>query len=70
MMKPYQKAPYDADWRWILAVYCMDYYSSQWSRGYRILERLNPRNFSAETMQDLRDSELYDYLVKTYSDSI
>ena len=32
--------------RWELAVFLMDYHSGQWSRGYRLLCKLHPENFS------------------------
>lgn len=53
-----------------LAVFCMDYHSGQWSRGYRLLSRLHPRNFSSAMMQECRDSEIYRYLVATYGDKV
>lgn len=56
--------------RWILAVFCMDYHSGQWSRGYRLLCMLRPRNFSSELCEELRQTELYDYLVNNYQDKV
>ena len=53
-----------------LAVFCMDYHSGQWSRGYRILSRLNIRNFSSELCAELRDSEAYEWLVQNYAEKI
>jgi hypothetical protein len=53
-----------------LAVFCMDYHSGQWSRGYRILSRLNIRNFSSELCAELRDSEAYEWLVQNYAAKI
>jgi hypothetical protein len=55
---------------WELAVFCMDYHSGQWSRGYRILSRLNPRNFSESLCAELRESEAYAWLVSNYSNTI
>lgn len=55
---------------WELAVFCMDYHSGQWSRGYRLLSRLNPSNFSASLCAELRESEAYHWLVKNYSKAI
>jgi hypothetical protein len=56
--------------RWILAVFCMDYHSGQWSRGYRLLCMLKPRNFSSALCKELRRSELYKHLEKNYSKKI
>jgi hypothetical protein len=53
-----------------LAVFLMDYHSGQWSRGYRLLCRLNPSNFSSSLCEELRESEIYQYLVKTYSERV
>jgi hypothetical protein len=53
-----------------LAVFCMDYHSGQWSRGYRILSRLNIRNFSSELCAELRESEAYEWLVQNYAAKI
>ena len=55
---------------WELAVFCMDYHSGQWSRGYRILSRLRIRNFSESLCAELRESEAYQFLVSNYSNSI
>ena len=56
--------------RWILAVFCMDYHSGQWSRGYRLLCMLNPQNFSSALCAELRETELYNHLVQNYADSV
>lgn len=56
--------------RFILAVFCMDWHGGQWSRGYRILCRLKPRNFSSELCQELRQTKLYKYLVKNYGGTV
>jgi len=53
-----------------LAVFCMDYHGGQWSRGYRLLCRLNPRNFSSSLCEELRESEAYEWLVSNYADKI
>lgn len=55
---------------WELVVFCMDYHSGQWSRGYRLLCRLRPGNFSAALCQELRETKCYQYLVARYSDSV
>lgn len=56
---------------WELAQFCMDYHSGQWSRGYRLLSRLQPGgNWSASLSAELRDTEAYEWLVKHYSESV
>jgi len=58
------------EYYWELAVFCMDYNSGQWSRGYRILSRLKVQNFSSALCEELRQSEAYSFLVQNYSNSI
>jgi hypothetical protein len=53
-----------------LAVFLMDYHSGQWSRGYRLLSRLNPTNFSYQFMEECRETEIYSYLVENYKDKV
>lgn len=53
-----------------LAVFCMDYHSGQWSRGYRILSRLAPIDFSDSIYEDIRESEAYLWLVDNYAKSV
>ena len=53
-----------------LAVFLMDYHSGQWSRGYRLLSRLNPGNFSSEFCEECRQTEVYEYLVKNYAEAV
>jgi len=55
------------DHYWELAVFCMDYHSGQGSRGYRLLCKLDPRNFREETCASLRETEIYYYLEKNYA---
>lgn len=50
-----------------LAVFLMDYHGGQWSRGYRLVCRLDPSNFSSALCEELRESEIYQYLVQNYS---
>jgi len=50
-----------------LVVFLMDYHSGQGSRGYRLLSRLDPSGFSESACEQLRDSEVYSYLVDNYS---
>jgi hypothetical protein len=56
--------------RFALAVFCMDYHSGQWSRGYRLLCALNPRNFSSDFCEEMRQTYTYKHLVKNYADKI
>lgn len=53
-----------------LAVFLMDYHSGQWSRGYRMMCRLRPRNFSSELCEELRETEIYQHLVQNYAGSV
>lgn len=55
---------------WELAQFCMDYYSGQWSRGYRILCRLNVQHFTSSLGEELRDTEAYRWLVENYADKV
>ena len=64
-MKKIRKEDY-----WELEVFCMDYHSGQWSRGYRLLSLLQPRNFSPARCEQLRNTAIYDYLVATYAASV
>lgn len=50
-----------------LAVFCMDYHTGQWSRGYRLLCRLRVENFSSALCTELRESEAYQWLVANYA---
>jgi len=53
-----------------LAVFLMDYHSGQWSRGYRLLCRLNAKNFSSALCAEYRESEVYQYLADKYSSEV
>ena len=53
-----------------LAVFCMDYHSGQWSRGYRLLCRLRPENFSSSLCAELRETECYAYLAANYASKV
>jgi hypothetical protein len=53
-----------------LAVFLMDHHSGQFSRGYRILSRLRVSNFSSSFCAEMRDTEVYQYLVENYSQSV
>ena len=55
---------------WELAVFCMDWHSGPFSRGYRILSRLTRSNFSEALCAELRESEVYAWLVQNYSKTI
>jgi hypothetical protein len=54
-----------------LAQFLMDYHSGQWSRGYRVLYRLEVSgNWSSQLSEQLRDTDLYQYLVSRYADKV
>lgn len=53
-----------------LCVFLMDYHGGQWSRGYRLLSRLNPFNFSSGMCESARETEIYQYLVNNYAKSV
>lgn len=54
-----------------LAQFCIDYHSGQWSRGYRLLCRLGERrNWTPALEAELRESEIYMYLVEHYADKV
>lgn len=53
-----------------LAVFLMDYHSGQWSRGYRLLCKLRPSNFSSQLCAELRDTEIYQYLESNYAKTV
>jgi hypothetical protein len=55
---------------WELTVFLMDYHGGQWSRGYRLLCRLNPVNFSSRFCEEMRESEVYERLVAKYADKV
>ena len=58
------------EYYWELAQFCMDYHGGQWSRGYRIICRLRPANFSSSLSEELRESEAYMWLVDNYAKKI
>ena len=64
-MTPIKKENY-----WELAVFLMDYHSGQWSRGYRLLCKLNPENFSSSLCEECRNTEIYQYLVENYANRV
>jgi hypothetical protein len=53
-----------------LAVFLMDHHSGQYSRGYRLLSRLSPRNFSASFCAEMRETEVYSQLVTKFGRSV
>lgn len=55
--------------RFPLAVFLMDYHGGQWSRGYRLLSRLQPE-FSDEFIEEMRETEAYHYFVSRYADKV
>jgi hypothetical protein len=58
------------DYYFELAQFCMDYHGGQWSRGYRLMCRLRPSNFSSSLSEELRESEAYQWLVANYAEKI
>ena len=57
-------------YRFELAVFLMDYHGGQWSRGYRLLCKLNPENFSSSFCDEMRESPVYFDLVEKYADKV
>lgn len=56
---------------WELAQFVMDYNSGGASRGYRILCRLRPGgNWTIDFAQEMRETEMYQYLEENYSDTV
>lgn len=53
-----------------LAVFLMHYHSGQWSRGYRLLCRLELSNLSSGAEQEATESYCYQWLVENYSKSV
>lgn len=49
-----------------LACFLMDYHGGQWSRGYRLLSRLNAR-LTDSCIEECRESEAYQWLVANYA---
>jgi hypothetical protein len=56
--------------RFELAVFLMDYHSGQWSRGYRLLCKLRPENFSSTFCEEMRETEVYSELVAKFADKV
>jgi hypothetical protein len=57
-------------YRFELAVFLMDYHSGQWSRGYRLLCKLRPSNFSSSFCEEMRESPIYQELVDKFADKV
>jgi hypothetical protein len=53
-----------------LAVFLMDHHSGQNSKGYRLLCKLRPANFSSTFCQDCRETEVYSELVSKFAKSV
>ena len=53
-----------------LTVFLMDYHSGQNSRGYRLLNKLNPQNFSSRFCDECRETDIYGYLVDNYAGKV
>jgi hypothetical protein len=56
--------------RFAIAVFLMDYHSGQWSRGYRILSKMRPENFSSDFCEEMRNTEYYAHLVANYENEV
>jgi hypothetical protein len=56
--------------RFELTVFLLDFHSGPWSRGYRLLCRLQPENFSASFCEEMRDTEMYSALVAKYANKV
>ncbi len=52
-----------------LAVFLSHYHSGQWSRGYRLLSRLQAR-WTSSFEREAEQSEIYQYLEAHYRDSV
>lgn len=57
-------------YRFELAVFLLDHHSGQWSKGYRLLCRLQPENFSSSFCEEMRDTEVYSELVAKFADKV
>ena len=53
-----------------LYVFCMDYHSGQWSRGYRLMSRLGPARLTDACIAECRASECYQYLEANYANRV
>jgi len=58
------------EYRFELAVFLMDYHSGQWSRGYRLLCKLNPQNFSSSFCEEMRETDIYAELVARFAEKV
>ena len=58
------------DYYFELAAFLMDYHSGQWSRGYRLLCRMRPLGFNGSLLDELRESEAYQWLVANYAERV
>jgi hypothetical protein len=62
------------EFRFALLVFLSDYHGGQWSRGYRLLSKIQsrwkPRNITSELCAELRETEEYQYLVDRYADKV
>lgn len=58
------------EYRFELAVFLMDYHGGQWSRGYRLLCKLKPQNFSSSFCEEIRESPVYEELVAKYANKV
>lgn len=52
-----------------LAIFLAHYHSGQWSRGYRLLCKLDPK-FNSNAEDEATQTEIYQYLVGNYSNTV
>lgn len=52
-----------------LAIFLAHYHSGQWSRGYRLLCKLNAR-WSSNAEREAEDTWMYKYLVDKYTNKV
>lgn len=52
-----------------LAIFCAHYHSGQWSRGYRLLCKLDAR-WSSAAEREAEQTEIYQYLVDHYAKTV
>jgi hypothetical protein len=53
-----------------LAVFLMDYHGGQTSRGYRLLCKLRPENFTTSFCEEMRETEVYEALVAKFAERV
>ena len=65
-MKKIKKEDY-----WILYVFCCDYHRGQWSRGYRLLCKLQKYGFDISDRElNPRENDIYRHLERNYRNKV